>query len=191
MSYINLLRPTIGLVLNSTTGFVIWLTGLPASGKTTTARSLQNRLHNEGLRAEILDGDEIRKVISPELGFSKSDRELHAKRVAYISHLLSRNGIITIVALISPLRSFRNYAREIIGKFVEVWTKCSIEECAKRDIRGLYKDALEGKISNLTGIQDPYEPPVNPEVIVDTENQTPDECVEEIMSCIRRLKYVQ
>jgi adenylylsulfate kinase len=172
------------------TGFVVWLTGLPASGKTTTAKALQNKLYSIGLKSEILDGDQVRKAISPELGFSKADRELHAKRVAYISHLLSRNGIIVIVSLISPLRSFRDYAREVIGNFVEVWVKCSIEECNKRDPKGLYKNAFQGKISNLTGIQDPYEPPLKAEVVIDTEKQPPNECIERIMNCLNKLKYI-
>lgn len=174
----------------NSTGFVVWLTGLPASGKTTTAKALQNNLNSIGLKSEILDGDQVRKVLSPELGFSKVDRELHAKRVAYISQLLSRNGIIVIVALISPLRSFRDYARGIIDNFVEVWVKCSIEECRRRDPKNLYKDASQGKISNLTGIQDTYEPPLKPEVVIDTEKQSPNACIEQIMNCLSQFKYI-
>jgi adenylylsulfate kinase len=121
------------------------------------------------LKAEVLDGDELRRAISSELGFSKQDRETHARRVTYISQLLCRNGIITIVALISPFRSFREYARNLIGEnFVEVWVNCPLETCLRRDPNGLYKKAQEGKILNLTGIQDPYEPPINPEVVLNT-----------------------
>src|SRR5713226_8526594 len=151
-------------------GFVIWLTGLPGSGKTTMASLLETELRERGLRVETLDGDEVRKNLSPDLGFSRLDRETHAKRVAYVSRLLSRNGVITIVALISPFQSVRDDARKLIGRFVEVWVKCSVETCRIRDPKGLYKRAADCKMSNLTGIQDPYEPPVNPEITVDTEH---------------------
>jgi len=172
-------------------GCVIWLTGLPGSGKTTTARNLENELLSKGLRVQVLDGDEIRKRVSPELGFSRLHREMHAKRVSYIGHLLSRNGIITIVALISPFRSIRESARDLIDDFVEVWVKCSVEICRKREPKGLYKKADEGQLLNLTGIQDPYEPPTEPEVIIDTEKESERECVEKIMKCLKELEYIR
>lgn len=171
-------------------GFVVWLTGLPGSGKTTIARILAEGLLKKGLSVEILDGDQVRRQLSPELGFSKEDREVHAKRVAYVSHLLSRNGITTIVALISPFRSFREYARNLIGDFVEVWVKCSLETCIKRDSKGLYKKAIEGTITNFTGVQDPYEPPTNAEVIVDTERESAEESADRIINCLSELGYL-
>jgi adenylylsulfate kinase len=164
-------------------GYVIWLTGLSGAGKTTTANLLKSQLRSKGARVEVLDGDELRKTVSSELGFSKEDREIHAKRVTYISQLLARNGVITIVALISPFRAFRQYARELIGEnFVEVWVKCTVEICHSRDPKGLYKRAHEGKIVNLTGVQDPYEPPLNAEIIIDTERETPRQCSEKIIA---------
>jgi adenylylsulfate kinase len=169
--------------------FVIWLTGLPGSGKTTIANLLNKEFQSKGFKSEILDGDEVRKQMSPELGFSKLDREAHARRVAYLGHVLSRNGIVTIVALISPFESTRLYARNLIGRFVEVWVKCSVETCRKRDPKGLYKSALNGKLDNLTGVQAPYEPPTNPELILDTEHSNPEQCVNNIERCLRNLRY--
>jgi adenylylsulfate kinase len=171
---------------------VIWLTGLPGSGKTTIAKALSPKLKESGFKTEILDGDIVRKELSPELGFTKQDREVHARRVVYLSKLLSRNGIISIVCLISPYREFRRYARSEINIninnnnnnnfFYEVYVKCSLETCIKRDPKGLYKKAFAGEIKDLTGLQDPYEEPENPEVIVNTEEQTLEECVNVILN---------
>jgi adenylylsulfate kinase len=178
------------MIRSDDSGFVIWLSGLPGSGKTTTAKLLENELRRRGLRVETLDGDEVRRRLSPDLGFSRLDRELHAKRVSYLSLLLSRNGVITIVALISPFQSSRDYARNLIGRFVEVWVNCSVETCRRRDPKGLYKQAQEGKVTNLTGMQDPYEPPINPEVIIDTEHENPDACGRKIIASLKGLKYL-
>jgi adenylylsulfate kinase len=178
------------LVRSGDSGFVIWLTGLPGSGKTTMATFLENDLRNRGLKVETLDGDEVRKNLSPDLGFSKIDRELHARRVTYVSLLLSRNGVISIVALISPFHSRRDYARHRIGRCGEGWVRCPVETCRKRDPKGLYKQAQEGKVSNLTGMQDPYEPPINPEVIIDTEHERPDACGRKIIASLKDLKYL-
>ena len=164
---------------------VIWLTGLPGSGKTTIAKALQPRLKELGFKVELLDGDIVRKELSPELGFTKQDREIHARRVVYLSKILSRNGIISIVCLISPYREFRRYARSetnINNNFYEVYVKCSLETCIERDPKGLYKKALSGEIKDLTGLQDPYEEPENPELIVNTERQTLEECANVILN---------
>jgi adenylylsulfate kinase len=163
---------------------VIWLTGIPGSGKTTIAKALYPKLKELGFKAEILDGDTVRKELSPELGFTKQDREIHARRVVYLCKLLSRNGVISIVSLISPYREFRRYARgetNIDDNFYEVYVKCSLETCMKRDPKGLYKKALSGEIKDLTGLQDPYEEPENPEVVVNTEVQTLEENVKVIL----------
>jgi len=172
-------------------GFVVWLTGLPASGKTTIARGLAEELRSRGVRVEVFDGDEVRRRLSPELGFSKEDRRIHAGRVAYISKLLARNGVAVIVALISPYRSFRQQAREEIGDFIEVYVKCPLQVCIERDVKGLYKRALRGEIKDLTGIQDPYEEPINPEVTVETDKETPEESVAKIISHLEAAGYLE
>ncbi len=163
---------------------IIWLTGLPGSGKTTIAKALSPKLKELGFKVELLDGDIVRKELSPELGFTKQDREIHARRVVYLSKILSRNGVISIVSLISPYREFRRYARNetsINNNFYEVYVKCSLQTCIARDPKGLYKKALSGEIKDLTGLQDPYEEPDNPEIIVDTEMQTVEQCVNMII----------
>ncbi|MGI0042756.1 MAG: adenylyl-sulfate kinase [Nitrososphaeraceae archaeon] len=167
-------------------GLVIWLTGLSGSGKTTTGKVLEKHFRENGSKVEFLDGDELRRTISSELGFSKEDRETHARRVAYLGQLLSRNGVITIVALISPYRAFREYARNLTGNFVEVWVQCSLETCIKRDPKGLYRNAAQGSITNMTGMQAPYEPPVSPEVTINTEKETPQECAEKIITYVNK-----
>jgi adenylyl-sulfate kinase len=130
---------------------------------------LVNELQVRGVKAELLDGEEMRMNLSPELGFSRKDREMHAKRMAFLSHLLSKNRIISVVASISPYRSSREYARNLIKNFVEAWLSTSVETCMKRDLKGLYKKATIGQISNLTGVQDPYEVPTSPDVVIDSE----------------------
>lgn len=176
---------------NMNSGFVIWLTGLSGAGKTTITDVLAPKLTKLGLRIERLDGDEVRRQLSPELGFSKEDRETHAKRVVYVSKLLARNGVAVIVALISPYRAFRAFARQEIENFVEVYVKCSIETCAKRDPKGLYKKAFKGEIKDMTGVQDPYEEPLDPEVIVDTEQTSPELNAENIIDALRDLGYFE
>jgi adenylylsulfate kinase len=170
-------------------GFAVWLTGLPASGKTTIAQALEKVLREKSLNVEVLDGDEVRKNLSPDLGFTKEEREIHAKRVAYVTKLLVRNGVVVIVGLISPFRNFRENARKQIGNFVEVWVKCPLEECIRRDPKGLYKKAMNGKINDLTGIQDTYEEPLNPEVIVDTSKESVEESVNKILKKLGNLGY--
>ncbi|MHA1616393.1 MAG: adenylyl-sulfate kinase [Candidatus Njordarchaeales archaeon] len=172
-------------------GCVIWLTGLPAAGKTTLARVLERELRSMGCKVEVLDGDEVRKWLSPEAGFTKEDRERHLKRVIYVSKLLARNGVFVIAAFVSPYRAIRKLARETIGDFIEVYVKCSLETAMKRDPKGLYKKALEGKIKHMTGIDDPYEEPLSPEVVVDTEKESPEEGAKKIMEKLRELGYIR
>ena len=139
---------------------------------------------------EVLDGDEVRRNLSPDLGFTRKDRETHARRVAYVAKLLVRNGVAVIVGLISPYRNFREHARKQIGNFVEVWVRCPLEECMRRDPKGLYERALRGEISDLTGIQDPYEEPLNPEVTVDTSKESVEESVNKIIKKLENLGYL-
>jgi adenylylsulfate kinase len=171
-------------------GFVVWLTGLSGSGKTTIGRSLKSQLDELDMKVELLDGDEVRKQLSPDLGFTKADREMHARRVVYLSKLLARNGIITLVSLIAPYKSFRDSARAEIDDYVEVYVKTPLETCIKRDPKGLYKKALKGEITDMTGLQDPYEEPVNPELVIETERLNVEESARKILMTLKELGYV-
>lgn len=172
-------------------GFVVWFTGLPASGKTTIARLVERELRDRGLKVELLDGDELRRKLDPEIGFSPEDRMIHIRRVAYVSHLLARNGVAVLVCLVSPYIKAREAARRIVGDdFIEVYVKCSLETCIKRDPKGLYQRALRGEIPNMTGIGDIYEEPPSPEVMVDTEKYSAEENARRIISKLEELGYL-
>lgn len=162
-------------------GFCIWLTGLPSAGKTTIAKALTPKLKGMGWNVELLDGDEIRAGISSDLGFDRKAREAHAGRVSYVAKVLARNGVIPIVALISPYKSSRARAREQIGAFVEVYVTTPIDVCEQRDVKGLYKKARAGQIKEMTGIDDPYEVPEHPEIVVETLHHTPDQSADLII----------
>ena len=158
------------------TGFCLWFTGLSGSGKTTITNVLVKELRSRGSRLEVLDGDVVRQNLSKGLGFSKEDRDTNIRRVAFVADLLSRNGVPVITAAISPYREIRDEARaKMDGRFIEAYVKASVEECERRDVKGLYAKARAGEIKEFTGISDPYEPPQNPELVIDTESQTPEE----------------
>jgi len=171
-------------------GFVIWLTGLPGSGKTTIARNLEPKLRNLNWPVEILDGDEIRQNLSKGLGFSREDRETHLKRAAYVAKLLSRNGIAVIAAFISPYRSVREYARKETTNFIEVFVKCPLQVCAQRDPKGLYKKASTGQIKDLTGPQDVYEEPPAPDLVVETDKLTIEESTNMVVEKLHQLSLI-
>ena len=170
-------------------GFCLWLTGLPSAGKTTIAQSLTPKLRARGWNVELLDGDEVRRGLSADLGFDRKAREAHAARVTYVAKVLARNGVIPIVALISPYASSRAKARQEIGRFVEVHVTTPLEVCEQRDVKGLYRKARAGEIKEMTGIDDPYEAPEQPEIRVDTHDRTPEQSAEYILNELERLGY--
>lgn len=166
---------------------VIWLTGLPGSGKTTLAQRVKQALEARGYRVELLDGDWVRKTINVGAGFTREERERHLLRVAWIARLLARNGVLTLCSFVSPYRSTRARIREIVEEevpFHEVYVKASLETVIKRDPKGLYKKALAGEISNFTGISDPYEEPQSPELVIDTERETVEESTQKLLGYI-------
>ena len=155
----------------------IWLTGIPASGKTTISILLKDYLQKKNIPVIILDGDEIRKTVSKDLGFSPQDRKEHNRRVIAIAKLLVKNNFTVIIPLISPYKETRELARKELPNFIEVYVKASLDTCIKRDPKGLYQKAKNGEIKNLTGLQSPYEEPINPELVLDTEKNSPQQCL--------------
>ena len=171
-------------------GCAVWFTGMSSAGKTTAARLLERRLRALGARVEVLDGDVVRTRLSKGLGYGKDDRDENIRRIGFVCELLSRNGVIAIAAAISPYRAVRDEVRARIPNFVEVYVKCPIEVLAERDVKGLYKRAMAGEIPHFTGISDPYEAPLSPEVTVDSGQETPEQSVEKIWATLERLGLV-
>src|SRR5207253_5309873 len=176
-------------------GFALWFTGLSGAGKSTLAAAVREGLGRRGIPVEVLDGDEVRQNLSKGLGFSREDRDTNIRRIGYVAKLLARNDLAVITAAISPYRSVRDEVRAWVegdgASFVEVYVSCSIDELTRRDVKGLYEKALRGEIQNFTGISDPYEEPLNPEVVVDTEKETVEESVAKILACLEAKGYVQ
>src|SRR5918994_7165332 len=163
-------------------GFTLWFTGLSGAGKTTISRLVAEELQARGARLEILDGDVVRENLSKGLGFSKEDRDTNIRRIAFVADLLSRNGVPVITAAISPYREIRAEARELMGeRFIEVFVKASVDVCIERDPKGLYEKALKGEIKEFTGVSDPYEEPLDPEVTLETEAESPEESAGKII----------
>ena len=172
-------------------GFTIWFTGLSGAGKTTLARLLEPELQKRGYKVEVLDGDLVRTNLSKGLGFSKEDRDTNIRRIGFVCHLLARNDVIAIAAAISPYREVRDELREDLKNFVEVYVACPIPVLAERDVKGLYKKALAGEIKNFTGIDDPYEAPTSPEVVVHSDLETPEESLAKILSRLEEMTYLE
>jgi adenylylsulfate kinase len=173
-------------------GFTVWFTGLSGSGKSTIAEMLYHELRARELKTEILDGDVVRQNLSKGLGFSKEDRDTNILRIGFVADLLTRNGVATICCPISPYKAARDAVRAQIGEFVEIYVHATVEEiAANRDPKGLYKKALAGEITGFTGVDDPYEAPEDPELVVDTMGETPEESLQKVMATLLELGYIQ
>ncbi len=171
-------------------GVTIWFTGLSGAGKTTITNALEEKLRAEGYPLEVLDGDVVRTNLTKGLGFSKEDRDENIRRIGFVSHLLTRNGVIVLVSAISPYRDIRDEVRQRIGDFIEVFVNAPLNVCEGRDVKGLYKRARAGEIKTFTGIDDPYEQPLNPEVECRTDQETLEESVAKVWQKLEELGYL-
>ncbi|MEG3932736.1 MULTISPECIES: adenylyl-sulfate kinase [unclassified Microcoleus] len=171
-------------------GFILWFTGLSGSGKTTITKALEPELKARGCKVEILDGDVVRTNLSKGLGFSQEDRDTNIRRIGFVAHLLSRNGVAVMTAAISPYRAIRDEIRAMEPNFVEVYITAPLEVCEDRDVKGLYAKARAGEIKGFTGIDDPYEEPLNPEIICYTERETVEESVKKVLTKLEQLGYI-
>ena len=172
-------------------GVTVWFTGLPCSGKTTLALKLSAELKKRGILCEDLDGDVTRKYLSKGLGFSKDDRDENIRRVGFVCSLLTKHGAVTTAAFVSPYRSIRAEIRQMIGNFVEVYVKCSLDKCIERDVKGMYKKAIAGEIKNFTGISDPFEEPEKPELVIESDKESEDESLKKLLAKLEELGYLQ
>lgn len=171
-------------------GFTLWFTGLPCSGKSAIADKLADVLRQRGLRVERLDGDIVRQSLTRDLGFSRKDRDENIRRVTFVAKLLTRNGVAVLTSFISPYRDIRAESRKEIGNFIEVYAKCSLEVCIRRDVKGMYQKAMRGEIKEFTGISDPYEEPLNPEILLETDKETIEESIQKVLKRLAELGYL-
>jgi len=171
-------------------GFTIWFTGLSGAGKTTVSKLVEEELRRRGRKVEVLDGDVVRTNLSKGLGFSKEDRDINIRRIGFVCHILSRNGVAALAAAISPYREIRDENRKLIGEFVEVFCKCPLDVLVERDVKGLYKKALAGEIKNFTGVSDPYEEPATPEVVCNTDVEAVEESAAKVVAKLEELGYL-
>jgi adenylylsulfate kinase len=171
-------------------GVTIWFTGLSGAGKTTIRMAVEQALREQGHKLEVLDGDIVRENLTKGLGFSKADRDENIRRIGFVAHLLTRNEVIVLVSAISPYRDIRDEVRSKIGDFVEVYVNAPLTVCEQRDVKGLYKKARAGEIKQFTGIDDPYEPPLNPEVECRTDVETLEESTSKVLNRLRELGYL-
>jgi adenylylsulfate kinase len=174
--------------MNNDTGFVLWLTGLSGAGKSTIANAIAPRLLERDHRVEVLDGDEVRTNLCQGLGFSREDRDTNIARIGYVAGKLAKHGVAVVVAAISPYREARDKVRASVSNFVEVHVAAPVETCAQRDVKGLYAKALSGEIKNFTGISDPYEAPLRPEIVLHTERQSVEESVAQVLAWLETNK---
>jgi adenylylsulfate kinase len=172
-------------------GFTLWFTGLSGAGKSTIANLVAGELRTRGHNVEILDGDEVRTNLSKGLGFSKEDRDTNIRRIGYVCNLLARNGVIAISAAISPYREIRDEIRRSHQRFFEVYMKCSIEKLSERDVKGLYKKALAGEIKNFTGVSDPYEEPLKPELVLDSGTERVEQSLQKLLRTLEAANYIR
>jgi len=171
-------------------GFTLWFTGLSGSGKTTLSRQIEEVLLERGMKVEVLDGDVVRTNLSKGLGFSKEDRDTNIRRIGFVCNLLTRNEVVAIAAAISPYRDVRAENRKLIGSYVEVFCKCPLEVLKDRDPKGLYKKVAAGEIKHFTGVDDPYEDPLDPEVLVETDKESPEQSAAKIIKTLEVLGYI-
>jgi len=170
--------------------FTLWFTGLSGSGKSTLAERVAENLRSRGMALEMLDGDIVRTNLSKGLGFTHEDRDENIRRVGFVCHLLSRNGVIAVASVISPYREARDHNRRKIKDFVEVYVSCPIEVCKQRDVKGLYEKAAKGELKGFTGVDDPYEAPLSPEITCETDKRSIDDCVALVLSRLKDLGYL-
>jgi adenylylsulfate kinase len=171
-------------------GITVWFTGLSGAGKTTISKLVETELKKSKLKVEALDGDIVRQHLTADLGFSKEDRQKNIERVVFVAKLLTRNDIIVLASFITPYQQMRDYCRREIGSLVEVYVKCPLEKCIQRDVKGLYKKALNGEIRGFTGISDSFEEPINPEIIVETDQETAKESAAKVLAYLKQHRYI-
>lgn len=171
-------------------GLTVWFTGLSSAGKSTISRAVCDALGRDGAPVELLDGDEIRRSLSKGLGFSKEDRDENIRRIGYVAELLTRHGVIVVVAAISPYRAVRNEVRSRIGRFVEVYVNAPLAVVERRDVKGIYRKRRAGEIRGVTGIDDPYEPPLSAEVECQTDVESVEECVAKVLAAVRSRRAI-
>ncbi|MCS6902562.1 MAG: adenylyl-sulfate kinase, partial [Myxococcales bacterium] len=171
-------------------GAILWLTGLSGAGKSTLAEALAPALRRRGRRVEVLDGDVVRMHLSRGLGFSREDRDINIQRIGFVAHLLQRNGVFAVTAVISPYRATRDWVRALAGDFVEIYVATPLEVCEARDVKGLYRRARAGELKEFTGISDPYEPPLAPEITLPTHELTVEQCIQRILMRLEDLGYL-
>ena len=176
--------------MNKQKGFCLWFTGLPCSGKTTIAKIVEDKLKEKGMNVECLDGDVVRQSLTRDLGFSKEDRDKNIERVTFVAKLLSRNGVAALVSFVSPYIGARDNARKECTNFIEAYVKCPVEECEKRDVKGMYKKARRGEIKDFTGIDDPYEEPLNPELVLETDKEDAEKSASRILKKLGETGFI-